>query len=139
MRSSTGVSNSTKIIIGIAVALIAGWCIFWVPYFGLSPKYITDRYPEIVAVENGGTRAIADVVLRFSGGEIRLTEIPGRTGRTVLVNVLGESGLDLQFTDSAGKEHRKAIDVYLEGNSTGEIILEIDPTGNVVCKDRRTH
>ena len=112
------------IVIGIA-AIVAG--------FG--PTMIWDGYGEVVILTNKGSKPLSDLVLRFAGGECRLSVLPANTQRTLIMNLYGESPISLSFTDAAGSKHGSAQEIYLEPGYKGTVDISVDSANKVVWKN----
>jgi len=116
----------------VAIVIVLGSILIMVSGFG--PTVILDGYAIPVFLFNSGNRPISDVHLGFSGGECKLDVLPGLCQRVLLINVRGESGVNVSFTDSDKQQHGSAMDVYLEPGYKGSINASIDSKNNVVWK-----
>ena len=133
-RPKVAVSR-TQIGLGLACLIcgIVAGSGFW---YLVEPAWIWDRYPDVVQIRNSGTAPLLNVRLQFSGGECALSTLPGKTKRTLLLNVIGESGLSLEFEDQAGMKHGDKLDVYLEPGYGGTVQLNVDDHNKVVCQSK---
>jgi hypothetical protein len=89
-----------------------------------------------VGAANKGDVPIRDVNLRFGRGVKHIPLI--LPGQSVCVNIQpeGKSGLELEFTQGANDHRHGAVDVYIEQNYAGTILLRVGGDGAVTYWER---
>ena len=92
---------------------------------GIAVVLVTFRPGIQVTVENTGTTPLKSVVLHVTGASYDLGDIaPGATA-TARVRSIGESSLDIEFTDGDGNNQRLNAGGYFESGYRGTIRVEI--------------
>jgi hypothetical protein len=89
-----------------------------------------------VILFNDGQHPVRDVIISFAGGERRTSLLPDRGRYVTRVNPTGESHLELQFRDPSGNERKAVVDVYIEPNYTGRVLIRIDSSARVTSTDQ---
>ena len=83
-----------------------------------------------VVIRNSTAVPLVDVQLKFNGGSKHVPLIRPEHAISANVNPLGESGLQLEFTQ--GTAHRsQTLDIYMEHDYAGSVFLTVDGVGNV--------
>jgi hypothetical protein len=94
-----------------------------------------NSYGNVVFLKNASHKPLSNIIIKFSGGESRLETLPINADRVLIVNVRGESGLSVLFTDEYGARHEGRLNVYLEPGYKGHIDVSISPQYNLIWKD----
>ena len=79
-----------------------------------------------VELNNLDSAAITNIVVSYSGGSQNLPLLTARNAHKFIVNPDSESSLKLKYLDGAGNPIEKEIDVYIEKNYTGKVIITIN-------------
>lgn len=88
-----------------------------------------------VVVMNWTSGPLTHVQIEFVGGSVTIPQILPRTSITEVVNPSSESSLTLHFKDATGKRRSEPIDVYIERNYRGKILITVQPDGQVTHRD----
>jgi hypothetical protein len=78
-----------------------------------------------VTIQNTGATAMRSVVLHVTGVSYEIGDIPPGASAVARVNPTGESGLEIEFTDSEGKVQRLNAGGYFESGYRGTIRVSI--------------
>lgn len=84
-----------------------------------------------VAIINGGDAPVRDLYLRFAGGVEHIPLILPAHMASAKIYPSGESGLDLEFLDAMDHHRHGNIDVYMEQQYAGSLVLRLDKKGTV--------
>lgn len=117
-----------RIVLAVSIALLAAG------YFLFNTAIAGTRGVDVVLINDGG-RPIKDLRILFRGGEEHISRLASGGMHTVKVNPDGESDLGIEFLDSKGTNHKEVLDVYIERNYRGRIIVRIDSEGNLSWKN----
>jgi len=88
----------------------------------------------LIVVINQSESRIRNLKLSFSGGCITKDALANEDMFSANVNPTTESALSVQFLDEKGRLIEKTLDVYIEKNYTGRIVITIEPDYGVVMK-----
>lgn len=88
-----------------------------------------------VTVSNGSGAELKDIQIRFTGGTNSVQNLAPSQSRSCWVNPRAASSLEVDFVDAAGGRHSKKVDVYIERNFRGEIVITIGPSNTVQWKN----
>ncbi len=114
--------------VGVALALLF-------IALGFHSRVLWDRYGDVVIIENRADQPISNVSLIFQGGECKLTQMPAKSSRTVLVTLLGESSLNFSFYSPDQVQHGDHLELYLEPYYAGEVRIVVDPNYRTTWKN----
>jgi hypothetical protein len=115
-----------KRTIGIPAAILlmfAGFVAWWTP--GID-----------VRIANNGDVPIRDVSLRFRGGAKYIPLILPEQSLSVNIQPRGKSGLQFEFTRGTDDYRTGAIDVYMERDYSGTVLLRVGRDGAVTYRER---
>jgi hypothetical protein len=98
--------------------------------------YWAFRYTNGVefTLKNVGADALRSVTVELTGKSYVLGDIPSGASKTVKVNPLGESHIDLRFSDG----RMLTIDCYVEPDYGGNIEADVTSQAVVAVKDEST-
>lgn len=88
-----------------------------------------------VAVTNNTQAELKNLELRYSGGPAKAAMLKQNGVFKTNIHAKGESGLELRFTGSDGKENVEVIGVYFETSYKGGVDIQVAPDGKVTWVD----
>ena len=94
-------------------------------------------YPRgvLISVVNNGSHEIANVRIRLSQGSISWPSLRSNERHKRRVNPPGESRLHLEYDDFRGAHYVVEIDVYIEGDYSGSLDIDVRDDGKVTWED----
>jgi len=81
----------------------------------------------VTIIRNQSVASLQDVRVIVSGSECELDSLEKNQSEWCLLNPSTESSIELVFNDRSGSRYAKDMDVYIENNYTGWIILTVNP------------
>ena len=107
----------------LLIAALALGFAYWVAR-ALVTMYLVAR-AEAAGVEftldNAGSEALHAVTVEVTGRSYRLGDMPPGSSKTVKLNALGDSHIELRFSDG----HRLIIDCYFQPDHSGSIKAKV--------------
>lgn len=89
-----------------------------------------------VTVANTSGGQLNQIQVHYTGGTNSIPSLAPGESRTCKVNPTAASSIGIEFIDAAGGKHSNKVDVYLERNYGGAIVITIGPSNKVLWKDR---
>ena len=88
-----------------------------------------------IELKNLQSNAITHIVVSYKDGNKSIAHLGAGETNTFIVNPKSESNLVLKYIDNSGKQIEKAIDVYIEKNYSGKVIVHIKEGNDIQVED----
>ena len=123
--------NRTRVAVLVVMGGLLSAPFVW--HYSYMSAYNCDTPCMVVVVKNASGGELEQVAVHARIVRRHIGEIPRHDTAIVSLREAGESGLSLSFRLPAGGERGVLLDTYITNQTTGVILLEVGPSGQVAA------